>query len=468
MPRTPKEPIASLFHRVAGGESSGLKEFTEDAWIDVVRKMDEVYADLVRYEADLENKNLALESAHDFISGVLSSMFDVLIACDSQGRIRQANRALIELTGIPETDLKLRPVVEVFAPESRELAASLLAKARHDVVKDCELILAGGAGPAPLAVNCTPRRDRRGRFTGAVLIGRPVGELRRAYDALNDAHRELKRTQQQLIHSEKLATIGRLVAGVAHELNNPISFVYSNVHTLRKYGERIQQYLEAAKTMKMPAELESLRVKLRLDRVQSDLEPLISGTLEGAERVRDIVNDLRRYSSTPRGKAEPVKLGELVESAVRWATQGSGRQADIAIEVDPDCTVMGHEGPLHQVAVNLIQNALDAMEKTAAPTLWIRAKTNGALVTLTFEDNGSGIPPENVGRIFDPFFTTKSAGKGTGLGLSISDAIVRDHGGSIEAANRDDGGAIFVVNLPEPKGRNLAGGDQAALSQEGR
>jgi two-component system sensor histidine kinase HupT/HoxJ len=98
------------------------------------------------------------------------------------------------------------------------------------------------------------------------------------------------------------------------------------------------------------------------------------------------------------------------------------------------------------------------MEKTAAPALWIHAKTNGALVRLSFEDNGSGIPPENVERIFDPFFTTKSAGKGTGLGLSISDAIVRDHGGSIEAGNRKDGGAIFAVSLPVPQGKDLTQG----------
>lgn len=450
MPRTSKEPVASLFRRIAGGESLELKEFTEDAWIDVVRKMDDVYADLVRYETDLENKNQALEGAHDFISGVLSSMFDVLIACDAQGRIRQANRALIELTGIPEKDLKLRPLEDIFAPESRELATSLLVKARHEVVKDCELTLAGRLGPAPLAVNCTPRRDRRNRFTGAVLCGRPVGELRRAYDALNDAHRELKRTQQQLIHSEKLATIGRLVAGVAHELNNPISFVYSNVHTLRKYAERIREYLEAAQSMEVPVALKALRGKLRLDRVLSDLEPLINGTLEGAVRVRDIVNDLRRYSSTPRGQPEPVKIRDVIESAVRWATQGSGRQADIAVDVDPECTVMGHEGPLHQVAVNLLQNALDAVEKSVQPRLWIGARTNGERVTLSFEDNGSGIPADNFTRIFDPFFTTKSAGKGTGLGLSISEAIVRDHGGSIEVTNRPGGGAVFAISLPVP------------------
>ncbi|SEQ12831.1 two-component system, NtrC family, sensor histidine kinase HupT/HoxJ [Solimonas aquatica] len=449
MARTRKPAVTSLFKSIAG-ETPGA--FSEGVWIDVVRKMDEVYADLIRYESDLESKNQALENAHNFISGVLSSMFDVLIACDAQGRIQQANRALNELTGIPEDELHGRPLHEVFVPGNRELVQSLMTRARLEVVKDYELILAGREGPMPLAVNCSRRHDRRNRFAGIVLIGRPVGELRRAYDALNDAHMELKRTQQQLIHSEKLATVGRLVAGVAHELNNPISFVYSNVHTLKKYGDRIRRYLDATQRLEGHPELAALRRELRLDRALEDLEPLIAGTLEGAERVRDIVNDLRRFTGSRRGPAVPVALRATLDSAIHWVTQNAARSLDVQVQVDPALQALGHEGPLHQVMVNLIQNALDAMEKTPHPQLSISAERIGAQVLLRFADNGPGISAENLSRIFDPFFTTKPVGKGTGLGLSISDAIVRDHGGGIAAENAPQGGAVFVMTLPAAEG----------------
>lgn len=448
MPRHRREPVTSLFHSVAGNEPPERTGFSEDAWIDVVRKMDEVYADLVRYEADLESKNQALEGAHRFISSVLSSMFDVLIVCDAQGRVQQANRAVTELMGVSEEALRTRTLQALFTADQHERVGMLLSRARHEVIKDVELTLAGRDGPAPVAVNCTPRRDRRERFIGMVLIGRPVGELRRAYDALNDAHLELKRTQQQLIHSEKLATVGRLVAGVAHELNNPISFVYSNVHTLRKYAERIRRYLEAVDARDADPELADLRRSLRLDRTLEDLDSLIGGTLEGAERVRDIVNDLRRYTASQRGQPAAVALASTLDSAIRWVQQGTPRAVEVVAEVEPDLLAWGHEGSLHQVMVNLIQNAIDAMEGVTRPVLRVDAQREGDRVRLRFSDNGSGIAPEDLVRVFDPFFTTKAIGKGTGLGLSISEAIVRDHGGSIAVANGEHGGAEFTVTLP--------------------
>ena len=144
--------------------------------------MDEVYGDLIRYEVDLESKHQALADAHGLISSVLSSMFDVLIVCDAQGLIQQGNKALVELTGVPEQDLRKRPLSTLFVAENQPAIADLLARVRNEVVTDSELSLAGKDGHTPLAVNWTPRHDRRNRFIGIVLIGRPVGELRRAYD----------------------------------------------------------------------------------------------------------------------------------------------------------------------------------------------------------------------------------------------------------------------------------------------
>ena len=417
--------------------------------------MDEVYTDLIKYEVDLEDKHRALEEAHTFISGVLSSMFDVLIVCDAQGRVQQANKALVELTGIPEADLRKRPVQSLFAAENTELIRGLLHRARNEVVTDCELNLLGRDGSTPLAVNCTARHDPRNRFTGIVLIGRPIGELRRAYDALNNAHLELKRTQQQLIQSEKLASLGRLVAGVAHELNNPIGAIYANTHTLRKYAERLRTFLDAARRRSedhaFSAELEARWKELRLDRVMEDLDPMIDGTLQGAERARDIVHNLRRYTTTQRGNRERVRLRDVMDSAAHWVKKAAPLRAAIAVDIADDLVALGYESQLHQVAINLIQNAHDAMEKTTHPRLVIAGARDGDRIVVSFSDNGTGIAESDLPKVFDPFFTTKPVGKGTGLGLSISEAILRDHDGTITAANGPKGGAVFRIVLPAAK-----------------
>ena len=140
----------------------------------------------------------------------------------------------------------------------------------------------------------------------------------RSYYDLNRAHEELKQTQLQLVHSEKMASLGRLVAGVAHELNNPISFVFGNMHALQGYGERINRYLSAVDAGLDPESLRTLRDELRIGRILSDMPSLIDGTLEGAERVRDIVQDLRRYSTSQKESASRFDLPEIIRTATQW------------------------------------------------------------------------------------------------------------------------------------------------------
>ncbi len=438
-----------LFTSVAGEPLPEPQQWSEAAWIDVVRKMDEVYADLIRYEVDLEKNNQALAEAQQFISSVITSMSDVMIVCDAQGRIVQVNRALVDVIGRPESELLRSSLTELFVPEHREVVRQNLQLIRMHPIHDCELSLDGCEGAVPLTVNCTGRSDHSNKFDGIVLIGRPIGELRKAYAALKAAHTELQRTQQQLIHSEKLASLGRLIAGVAHELNNPLGFVYGNVHALRDYGRRIRTYLQTANQGISQREIGLLREELRMDKVMNDLDPLLDGTLEGIERMRHIVQDLHRYSSSHKGKRERVSLARVVDSAVRWAMRGQLRPIAVRRQVPESLTVMGFEGHLHQVFVNLMQNAIDATDGVPAPEIDISAQARNGIVVATVEDNGHGIANADLPNVFDPFFTNKPVGKGMGLGLSITEAIVRDHGGTITAANRPNGGAIFIIRMPD-------------------
>ncbi|CAO3435284.1 sensor histidine kinase [Azospirillum doebereinerae] len=421
----------------------------ESAWIDVIQKMDETYANLVSQQVELERKNAELEEAQAFIASVLGSMTDVLIACDRNGRIEQSNPAAERALGYPSRDLAGRPLPDFLDPGSHAAFARLCAAAlRREGGSDVELSLRGPTGPFPVSVNSTVRYDQRGHAIGLVLVGRPIGELRRAYRDLASAHEGLKQTQQQLVHSEKMASLGRLVAGVAHELNNPISFVYGNAHALRRYVDRLTAYLDTVHEGASPEALAALRRDLRIDRARSDLPATLDGMLEGTERVRDIVAELRRFSSEQKHASERFDAAALLRSAVNWVAKAQAPDLAVVFDLPDTLDIAGHPGHLHQVAMNLVQNAVDAMAAARAKRLELHARQRDGTVTVTVRDTGPGIPDDILGRVFDPFFTTKPVGKGTGLGLSISYQLVKDHGGTLTAANHPEGGALFTLTLP--------------------
>lgn len=441
----------------ASGAGTALPEgggaLGEQAWIEVIRKMDEVYNDLLQYEVALEQKNAALEESHQFIESVLASMSDILIVCDRHGAIEEVNPSLSRFAGRPAAELAGTPVFALFAGESEQARAHELFAARaREGVHDSEFFLRAGDGSVvPVSINCTPRVTQTGKLMGMVVTGRPVGELRRAYHALRQAHDDLKRTQGQLLHAEKMVSLGRLVAGVAHELNNPISFVLGNVLSLRRYAERLGNYLaavHASPAARGDQTLAALRSELRIDRLLADMGPLIDGMSEGAERTRDIVDALKRFSAVDKATPERVDLNEVVERSVRWVVQSAPQRFSVDLELPPGLSCRGSSGQLQQVVMNLVQNASDATAGLPAGRLLIAGEVAGGRVSLRFTDNGPGIPDAHLGRLFEPFFTTKPVGQGTGLGLSISYGIVDRHGGSLTAANAPDGGAEFVLALP--------------------
>ena len=419
-------------------------------WLDVIRKMDEVYNDLLQYEVALEEKNARLEDTQQFISSVLTSMSDMLIVCSRAGTIESVNEALASLLGVDSEALAGRAVFDLFADdESRQRAARLFSGPCDHPVEDIEIQLRTANGSAiPVSLNCTPRYNNVGKMMGLVITGRPVGELRRAYQALRRAHEDLKTTQQQLIHSEKMASLGRLVAGVAHELNNPISFVYGNTVAMKRYAERLGTYLAAVHGGASAAERESLRNELRIDRLLDDLPSLIEGTVEGAERTRDIVDALKRFSAADRDERRTFDLVEVIERAVQWVGKAAANQFEVTLDLPPALPVAGSPGQIQQVVMNLVQNAADATEGARERRLHIAGSRDAGHVVVEFRDSGPGIPAENLDKVFDPFFTTKPVGRGTGLGLAISYGIVERHGGQLSAGNHPKGGALFRLSLP--------------------
>ncbi|MBL8475952.1 MAG: PAS domain-containing protein [Methyloversatilis sp.] len=424
----------------------------EATWLDVIQRMDEVYSQLVSDEIALEQKNVELEQSQQFIFSVMSAMSDVLLVCNERGEIEETNAALCELVGRSDDALRGTPVFALLADdESRARMRGVLDDAnpsRRGEAVELNLRDAAGAG-VPVDTNLTPRFTRNGRRAGTVLVGRPTAELTRAYHELREAHEALKLAQQQLLHSEKMASLGRLVAGVAHELNNPISFVLGNVHALKKYSERMGSYIDAVHAGASDEELGALRARLRIEHLLKDLPSLIEGTMEGAQRTADIVNGLKRFSAVdPEGRSA-VDLNAVIERAIHWIHKGTSAAVALHWAARESCVVTGSAGQLQQVVMNLLQNAYDAAgADDSVAELTLSCTNEGDRVRMRLRDNGPGIPDEYLSRIFEPFFTTKPVGKGTGLGLSISYGIVEQHGGVLSARNHPEGGAEFVLDLP--------------------
>ncbi|BCB28540.1 PAS domain-containing sensor histidine kinase [Sulfurimicrobium lacus] len=389
--------------------------------------------------------------ARQFMSSVMASMSDVLLVCSPAGRIEEVNRALVKLLRRSEDELRGSALADLLAEDSILPPIKGMPQTQGPIccMEDCEMLLRGADGSIiPVAMNCTPRYDQHGEEVGYVLVGRPIGELRRAYEALHDAHEELKLTQRRLLHSEKMVALGRLVAGVAHELNNPISFVLGNVHALQRYTQRLKTYLDAIHDGADLGAREEMRQKFRIDRILEDIEPLIDGTMEGAERTQSIVEGLKRFSARDAEQTERFDLVGLVAKVVHWVVGSGPEKLEVISHMPEHLPTVGNSGQIQQVVINLLQNALDATAGQVSRVLEISGSVQGKWAVVAFHDNGPGIDPKHQTQLFDPFFTTKPVGKGTGLGLSISYGLVARHGGELSVANHPAGGAVFTLKLP--------------------
>jgi len=202
----------------------------------------------------------------------------------------------------------------------------------------------------------------------------------------------------------------------------------------------------------LPEPVGALRTELGIERLMKDLPSLIDGTIEGAERTRDVVEGLRRFSAPGADARQPIDLVPVVERGVHWVTKATPEYFQVVLELPTPLPVIGNADQLQQVVMNLVQNAADAIPAGKPGRLTVSGRCEDGHAVLEFADNGPGIRPDDLPKLFDPFFTTKPVGKGMGLGLSISYGIVEQHGGTLVAACPADGGAVFTLALPAREG----------------
>jgi hemerythrin-like metal-binding protein len=269
---------------------------------------------------------------------------------------------------------------------------------------------------------------------------------------LTELLRKVEEAQSQLLQSEKMAAIGQLAAGVAHEINNPIGFVNSNLGTLKGYVERlltvIGAYDAALADPGTPAErYGEIRRQADLDFLQEDVVSLLDESREGLARVKKIVQDLKDFSHVDQAEWQEADINAGLESTLNVVWSELKYKADVVREYGTLPPVYCLAAQLNQVFMNLLVNAAQAIEQHG--TITVRSGLDGPYVWVEIQDTGKGMPPEVSRRIFEPFFTTKPVGKGTGLGLSLSyDIVVKRHGGRIDVSSQPGQGSTFRVWLP--------------------
>ncbi len=384
----------------------------------------------------------ALEESDRRVRAIFDQSFQFMGLLDPQGRILEINRAALEFTGVTRAEAVGRLFWEALphmSPENRVRLREAVERARQGEFSRFELAEQTHDGPVRLDLSVKPVMGGDGRTSLIIAEGRDITEL--------------ARVQQQMYHADKMAALGRIIAGVAHEINNPNNFIYFNLPVLRDYLLAIRAELAECRKHRPDARILNMAPDALLD----DVFQLLEDMEHGSRRITGIVGELKNYI---RGHGEDEEMrpeslsrvvGQVMTLVGKQVRKGLGR-LDVDVPADLPRAAM-HAGRIEQVLINLLINAAQALAGTpqAEAAIALRARADGAgALRVEIEDNGPGIPATIQGSIFEPFFTTKGKERGTGLGLAISQRIMEEHGGSIAVESRP-GRTVFSLTLPAAK-----------------
>lgn len=402
-------------------------------------------------QAELQNKHQQLESIFASVheaklewEATLDRLDDVVILTDSSQCIKRCNRLLCELTGQDYEQMINKPWRSlllssgfVFINESDQRGELIHQPSRR--LFDLNIF--------------TMLDQENGQISGYVLSLNDTTKIRAVTEELKRTSLELIEAQQTVFQQEKMASIGQLAAGVAHEINNPMGFISSNLSTLEKYLERIREFVSNQDSLVASIgskedknSLCELRKKLKIDYIFEDTQNLISESQDGAGRVRRIVQDLKSFSRVDQTEFSTIDINGCIESTINVAWNEIKYIATLNREFGDIPFVRCFPQQINQVFLNLLVNAAQAMKEQG--TITVKTWNDDASVFISVADTGSGMPPDVMSRIFEPFYTTKDVGKGTGLGLSISYDIIKKHNGDIFVESVPGSGTTFTIRLP--------------------
>lgn len=396
---------------------------------------------IVRNE-ELERLFRKIEDIKKEWERTMDCLGDLVLLVDSDGKVVRCNRPAKDFFGSTYEALKGCGWRELFVEHLHVSADTLRngAEILHEPSGRCFLFNRYPFAPVG-----------EGGMTGLVITLHDTTELRRSREETEKAYAQLAATHNQLVQQEKMASIGQLAAGVAHEINNPIGFVNSNLGTLAKYVTRLSEFIvfQEHVVAECPAAGERVSAKrseLKIDRILADTDELIRESLEGTDRVRRIVQDLKSFSHAEEEESKPADINDCLESTVNIVWNELKYKVTLVKEYGELPLVTCWPQQLKQVFMNLLMNAAQSIEKQGE--IRLRTWHESDIIFVLVSDTGCGMPAEQLERIFEPFFTTKEIGKGTGLGLSISYDIVKKHGGDIFVTSEVGKGTTFTIRLP--------------------
>jgi two-component system NtrC family sensor kinase len=406
------------------------------------RQMQKSRAELQVKHEQLNNLFLEVEVVKKDWEKTMDCLGDIIIVTDNNGRIKRSNRAMRELVG--------KSYGDIMGKLWSDLLAVPLPAEKNVCIRTMEFFHQPSEKWFDINIYSSGEVNENG--SGMVITLHDTTETRRINSELETAYAELKSTHSQMLQKEKMASIGQLAAGVAHEVNNPIGFISSNLSTLGKYMERLKEVIATQSAIIDSCagggrqELAEMRQRLKLDYIMADIGPLIAESLDGAERVRKIVQDLKSFSRVDEAECKQANLIECLDTTINIVWNELKYKATLHREYGEIPLTMCHPQQLNQVFMNLLVNAAQAIETQGEIKVACRHDNGSIFVAIT--DTGAGIPAEIMNRLFEPFFTTKEIGMGTGLGLSISYDIVKRHNGEITVQSEVGQGTTFTVRIP--------------------
>lgn len=423
----PVRQLLEATQRISSGDlTHKAKVKSKDEIGELAKSFNRMTEDLNTYQGELIN-------AKEYIDNIIKSMIDTLIVVDPFGKINTVNKAALHLLKYGhEGDLLGKPVERVFVKDAGLFSGKEMEMLiKEGSIRNYDTVCMTGDGvEIPINLSASAMRDKNGNLLGTVCVARDVREIQKLINDLKLAYKNLKSTQAQLIQSSRLASMGVLAAGVAHEINNPMN-------TIINYAGFLEDELDAG----------------------TDQADYVQGILKEGQRIINIVKDLLAFARADKQEHTPCRITDIINASLEFMNVYIAKDGiNIKTSFSPHMPEIRCKfNQLQQVFINLILNSRDALnEKYPDPdknkVILIDVKTiekEGVLfVRIVFRDKGIGIPNENLDKIFDPFFTTKRADKGTGLGLSISYGIIADHKGSIKVESREGEHTTFIIDLP--------------------
>jgi signal transduction histidine kinase len=392
-------------------------------------------------EHSLDISSQELMQANTRLRSIFQALPDLFLRIDKDGRILECKLPASDETYALPPAIIGNFIQNIVSPETRDaLERAILSARENKIIEFLEYSLPGE--------NVSYYEARLVSFQDdqLIIIIRNISKRKRAEEGLRQ--------------SDKLASLGQLSAGIAHEINNPVGFINSNICALHKYSKVLHEYYDMSRSMRFLFKEhktdEAVRGEIRLTDFEqqanvafilSDMDSLIVESMDGIDRIKKIVADLKTFVRCDQGIISDIDLRTIMDSAVNILWNEIKYKVDLIKQYEEISPVKCNPQQIGQVFINMLMNALHAIPEKGRIT--IRSYMKDTHVCIAISDTGTGIPESIINKIFNPFFTTKDAGKGTGLGLSISyDIIANKHHGSIEVKTREGEGTTFIISLP--------------------